>query len=294
MSSDLKERMNYLLYMQIMSAQVLLSGTFDVAVSKTTLVGIHKQSIVLGCCFTIDSGLPLDHIIITWQRAKGNDVVHSYYYGKDQLSLQSEQYSGRTSLFPEEFKHGNASLKLTGVRAEDAGQYVCFVSNILGSAKGTISLKFAAYYRDPQLLIKLEPSSSTFILESQGYPEPSVFWYCAEDKNMFLQPEISFVKSEDGLYSFQSILKVDNAKLNCSHVVEIQNSPVNQTVTRKFNLLLLQQDSQQQNPNKNTWIALSSCSIMIFVAIIVLVLLICKRKHSQEQKTEEKRKCAFI
>ncbi|XP_048413656.1 CD276 antigen-like [Stegostoma tigrinum] len=286
--------MKYLLYMQIMSAQVLLSGAFEVAVSKTTLVGIHKQSIVLGCHFTVDSDLPLDHIIITWQRAKNRDVVHSYYYGKDQLSLQSEQYLGRTSLFPEEFKHGNASLMLTGMRAEDAGQYVCFVSNVLGSAKGTISLKFAAYYWDPQLLIKLQSSSSTFILESQGYPEPSVFWYCAEDKNVFLQPEISFDKSEDGLYSFQIILKVDNAKLNCNHVVEIQNSLVNQTVTRKFNLLLLQQDSQRQNPNKNVWIALSSCTILIFAAIIVMVLLICKRKHTQQQKIEEKRKCTLM
>ncbi|GCC27732.1 hypothetical protein chiPu_0006158 [Chiloscyllium punctatum] len=294
MNSDLKERMKYLLYVQIMSAQVLLSGAFDVAVSKTTLVGIHRQSIVLGCSFTVDSRLPLDHVIITWQRAETNDVVHSYYYGKDQLSQQNEQYSGRTSLFPEEFKHGNASLKLAGMTAEDAGQYECFVGNILGSAKGTISLKFAAYYRDPQLFIKLKPSGSTIILESQGYPEPSVFWYCAENKNVSLQPEISFIKSEDGLYSFQSILKLDNTMMKCNHVVEIQNSLVNQTVTRKFNILLQQQDIQNQNFNKNMWIALNSCTILIFVAIIILILLICRSKHAQHQKIEEKAKCEFI
>ncbi|XP_078423152.1 CD276 antigen homolog [Cetorhinus maximus] len=183
MNTDMQgghKRMIYLLHVLIAWGQALLSDGFDVTVPETTLIGIHNQNIVLGCRFTVNGGLSLEHIIITWQRAENSEVVHSYYYGKDQLSQQSEQYSDRTSLFPEEFKHGNASLKLEGVRAEDAGQYICFVSNILGSAKETILLKFAAHYKDPELLIKLQPTSSIFILKSQGYPKASVLWYCAE------------------------------------------------------------------------------------------------------------------
>ncbi|XP_067867018.1 CD276 antigen-like [Heterodontus francisci] len=277
--------MKYLLHVLIVWGQALLSDAFDVIVPKTTLIGIHSQSIVLGCRLTFNGVLSLEHIVITWQRTDSNEVVHSYYYGKDQLSQQSEQYSGRTSLFPEEFKHGNASLKLDGVRAEDAGKYMCFASNIMGNAKGTISLRFAAYYKSPQLLVKLQPPSVTFILESQGYPKASVLWYCAEDKNVLLKPKISFVKSEDGLYALQSVLKVNNAKTYCNHVVEIHNHLVNQTVTRKFSLdlPLSEEGVQELNTYKNQWIALDFC-VLVFAAIIVVVSIICKQQHIQQKK----------
>uniref|UniRef100_UPI00398F1F1B CD276 antigen-like n=1 Tax=Pristiophorus japonicus TaxID=55135 RepID=UPI00398F1F1B len=270
--------MKCLLYVLIVWGQALLSDAFDVAVPKATLIGIHSQSIVLGCSFTVNGSSSLEHMIITWHRTESNEVVHSYYYGKDQLSQQSEQYSGRTSLFPEEFKHGNVSLKLERVRAADAGQYMCFVSSQKGRSKGTISLRFAAYYKDPQLLVKLQPPSVTFILKSQGYPGASVLWYCVEDKNVLLKPNISLIEGEDGLYSLQIILQVDNTKTYCNHVVEIQNCLVNQTVTRKFSLLLPQESVQEQNKCKNYLIGLTCC-ILLLIAIIVLLSVIYKQQH---------------
>ncbi|XP_067863098.1 CD276 antigen-like [Heptranchias perlo] len=292
MNTDLQgadNRMKCLLHVLIVWGLLRYSDAFDITVPKTTLIGIHSQSIVLGCSFTINGGSSLEHIVITWQRTESNEVVHSYYYGKDQLSQQSEQYSGRTSLFPEEFKHGNVSLKLEGVRAEDAGQYMCFVSNTMGNAKKTILLRFAAYYKEPQLLVKLQPPSMTFILESQGYPEASVLWYCAEYKNVPLKPNISFAKSEDGLYSLQSILEVDNAKTYCNHIVEIQNYLVNQTITRKFSLLLSisERNVQDQNPCDTLAIVFGSCTLVL-TAIIVLLLVICKQQHNRQRKKEEK------
>ncbi|GCB71993.1 CD276 antigen-like [Scyliorhinus torazame] len=291
MNTDLQRghnRMRYLLPALIVWGQLLLSGAIDDTELETTLIGIHHQSIVLGCRFTTHDDFLLESLVITWQRVEHNEVVHSYYYGKDQTSHQSEQYSGRTSLLPEEFKHGNASLKLEGVRAEDAGQYICFVSTISGSVKETVLLKFAAYYKDTQLLIKLQPSSSTFILESQGYPEASVLWYCAEDKNVLLKPNTSFVTSEDGLYLLRSVLEVDHAKTNCNHTVEIHNNLVNQTVTRKFNLLLPR--IQEDNTDKR-WCIILGCCILAFAAIIVLILVIYKH---QERKTGGKTKPGFI
>ncbi|XP_038656676.1 CD276 antigen-like [Scyliorhinus canicula] len=291
MNMDLQRghnRMRYLLPVLIVWGQLLLSDAIDDTAPETTLIGIHHQSIVLGCRFATHDGFQLENLIITWQRVEHDEVVHSYYYGKDQTSHQSEQYSGRTSLFPEEFKHGNASLKLEGVRAEDAGQYICFVSTISGSAEETVFLNFAAYYKDTQLLIKLQPSSTTFILESQGYPEASVLWYCAEDKNVLLKPHTSFVPREDGLYSLRSVLEVDHAKTNCNHIVEINNILVNQTVTRKFNLLLPR--IQENNTDRRWCIALGSC-LLVFAAIIVLILVIYKH---QERKAGEKTKPEFI
>uniref|UniRef100_UPI00398F5B15 CD276 antigen-like isoform X2 n=1 Tax=Pristiophorus japonicus TaxID=55135 RepID=UPI00398F5B15 len=118
---------------------------FKVHTPKVPVTAVHGQYTVLRCSFTTLGESSLQMLIISWQRAETEELVYSYYYGKEQLSRQSPQYSGRTSLFPEEFKRGNASVKLDQVRPEDAGQYKCFVSNAQGSGEGIVSLIFAEW-----------------------------------------------------------------------------------------------------------------------------------------------------
>ncbi|XP_051892616.1 CD276 antigen-like [Pristis pectinata] len=282
-------RVKFMLHILILWGHAILSDAFDVTIPKTTLLGIHSQSIVLGCSFTATGNSSLEHIVITWQRTADNEVVHSYHYGKDQLAQQNKQYSGRTSLFPEEFKNGNVSLKLDGLRVEDAGLYMCFVSSVLGSAEATMSLAIAAYYKEPEVLVKLQSSSVTFILTSQGYPEASVFWHCAEDNSRLFKPEVSFAKTEDGLYSLESILDVVYTKTYCNFMVEIQNHLVNQTIIRKFNLLLpfSGEEEQKKITSMAIWIALGLL-LLVFAAIIILYLVKQRKKHMQLRGEEDK------
>uniref|UniRef100_A0A3Q3ENL9 Ig-like domain-containing protein n=1 Tax=Kryptolebias marmoratus TaxID=37003 RepID=A0A3Q3ENL9_KRYMA len=60
---------------------------------------------------------------VEWRR--GNDVVHLYQGGKEDPAEQRETFEGRTSLFPEGLTKGNLSLKLSSVRLEDSGSYLC-------------------------------------------------------------------------------------------------------------------------------------------------------------------------
>uniref|UniRef100_A0A3B1JK37 Immunoglobulin V-set domain-containing protein n=1 Tax=Astyanax mexicanus TaxID=7994 RepID=A0A3B1JK37_ASTMX len=53
--------------------------------------------------------------------------VHLYEDYKDRNDNQMESYRGRTALFKEELKKGNASLKLSALQPSDDGAYKCLI-----------------------------------------------------------------------------------------------------------------------------------------------------------------------
>ncbi|KAG9262209.1 butyrophilin subfamily 1 member A1-like, partial [Astyanax mexicanus] len=55
------------------------------------------------------------------------NIIHLYEDYKDRNEEQTESYRGRTALFKEELKKGNASLKLSALQPSDDGAYKCFI-----------------------------------------------------------------------------------------------------------------------------------------------------------------------
>nr|XP_014354193.1 PREDICTED: V-set domain-containing T-cell activation inhibitor 1-like [Latimeria chalumnae] len=99
------------------------------------VTGQHGSDVILNCTFPYEpiDTLPLK---VLWQKINSNSadqVVHNYYHQRDQLDQQDEAYRNRTQMFPEEFRKGNASLKLMRVRPEDEGRYTCYVWKKNGS-----------------------------------------------------------------------------------------------------------------------------------------------------------------
>lgn len=77
---------------------------------------------------------------VEWQRLDLEPKeVHLYRDHSDDYALQNPSYTGRTSLFHEELKNGNVSLKLTNVKRSDAGNYTCYIPTS-GHQKTTIEL----------------------------------------------------------------------------------------------------------------------------------------------------------
>ncbi|XP_043915982.1 CD276 antigen-like [Protopterus annectens] len=212
------------------------TAVFEVKIPDSSVTGIHGQYVLLRCSFSINKDSSLEDIVITWQTVKSEEVVHSFYYGKNQLEKQSLRFFNRTSLYPSEFKHGNASLKLEGVSPKDAGEYICFVSNSYGSNQATLQLSFAAFFTSPELVIELQAHTMTFVYLSKGYPKPEIEWHSSGTENISELIQTSFQQSENSLYQVTSTLTV-HVQSNATYSFILRNKAVNQTVTNVFSLL---------------------------------------------------------
>ncbi|GCC34679.1 hypothetical protein chiPu_0013154 [Chiloscyllium punctatum] len=120
---------------------VLLSDQLQISVWDGSVLAIHNGNAILPCQFF--GGFLSNQIIILWQRVETKEILWSYYLGENQLNQQSLEYSGRVSLFPEELKRGNASLKLENIKLNDTGKYMCSVRIPLENSTGILSLQIA-------------------------------------------------------------------------------------------------------------------------------------------------------
>ncbi|NXP70288.1 VTCN1 inhibitor, partial [Ramphastos sulfuratus] len=81
------------------------------------------ETVVLPCTATSPGELNPSTSRLYWQI--DSLVVHFFRDGQDELNFQDERYRGRTSLFLDQIKHGNFSLKLSNVQLLDAATYTC-------------------------------------------------------------------------------------------------------------------------------------------------------------------------
>ncbi|XP_051892023.1 CD276 antigen-like isoform X2 [Pristis pectinata] len=201
--------------------------------ANKVVTAIQGQFVMLGCSLTESS---LEHCTVVWQRRDNNKVVHSYYYKKDQNTNQDLQYAGRTSLFPEELKNGNASLKLREVKLQDSGLYECYVSCKAGQVENLLSVNVAAYYDEPVLWIKQKLSGCLLTFESYGFPKADVSWYSGDNLNHSLPSKYTFQISEDGLYKVQSTMEINVRERTSNYTFVLRNAALNQTILRTLSL----------------------------------------------------------
>ncbi|NXG82860.1 VTCN1 inhibitor, partial [Stercorarius parasiticus] len=101
------------------SCLVFIPGQAD-----TTCHAFVGDTVILPCTATSPGELILSNSILYWQI--GHSVlVHFFHKGHDSLNLQDKRYDGRTSLFLDQMKHGNFSLKLSNVQLLDTDVYTC-------------------------------------------------------------------------------------------------------------------------------------------------------------------------
>ncbi len=76
----------------------------------------------------VDECLLKKKLKVEWRRKDTKALVHLYQDGE---SRPQQDYQDRANLFTEQIKHGNFSLRLDDLRAEDAGEYICTVHSDL-------------------------------------------------------------------------------------------------------------------------------------------------------------------
>ncbi|XP_054912276.1 uncharacterized protein LOC129376714 [Poeciliopsis prolifica] len=84
---------------------------------------------------------PFDVTKLTIEWRFKDEIIHVHRSQTKDDEASDPKYINRTFMFPDEFKKGNISLKLTKVTKEDEGNYICFVPKLQSQVrKGNVTL----------------------------------------------------------------------------------------------------------------------------------------------------------
>ncbi|KAM9861434.1 CD276 antigen [Aulostomus maculatus] len=184
----------------------------EVYVPEQPVVALYGRDAVLNCSFSYTNSFNLSDLTIFWQLTDTSSV-HGYRDGQDRLEEQAERFFNRTSLFPKQLSHGNASLLLSRVVVADEGSYTCFV-RVQDYGRAALFLQVAAPYSKPVLTLETEMNlrpgdeGALTCVAYGGYPEAYVIWQDGAGHNLTDNITTSVVANEEGLFSLTSVLTV--------------------------------------------------------------------------------------
>ncbi|KAK2853184.1 hypothetical protein Q7C36_008385 [Tachysurus vachellii] len=245
---------------------------FEISVPTHVQMGVYGETVHLSCVFPVSGSWDADSTVITWQR--NLEVVHSFFYGRDQPQYQSQRYANRTSLFHQEMKKGNASLRLDRTTLEDTGDYTCSVSTRLGSQRKSFPLKVAAFYPEPRLQISVlsDGHMEVLVTSEGGFPSPSLQWLMGNARDVTNHTHTQLSKDHHtGLYSVNSKLNLSGT-INSSITFIMKNPDLDQTIRRNIDLFSENGGSDQRSQRAGL-IGLSVVGVTLLAVIIALIIL---------------------
>ncbi|XP_041082332.1 CD276 antigen-like [Polyodon spathula] len=260
---------------KLLFLQVCLHICDAVTVPPSPVTSPPGSDVILSCSFSYKEGADLRGLVVTWQRPPADHVVHSFYYGRDQLDLQNEAYRNRTQLFPEQLSVGNASLRLKQVRGEDEGLYTCAVTNQVESTRGDVQLLVAAEFVEPQLVVTDSPDSPDQALLScisRGYPSASVQWLNETGCDITESSKTSQSLDRDGLVEISSHILVSR---DANYTCVLTHSRLKQTVKKTITL------TKKGFPDRHRivlWFFLTALGVAILTFAIYLLFKRCGLK----------------
>ncbi|KAG7234421.1 hypothetical protein INR49_001231 [Caranx melampygus] len=212
----------HLLLVSFAGGQSQLTG------SSQPIVATISDDIILPC--HLEPAVDVTAYTLEWTRSNLDPrFVHVQRGGRELVDMKNPLFSGRTSLFTDELKHGNISLKLSRVKPADEGRYRClildkgtqsFVELLVGAASSPV-ISLAGTDRDK--------GSVVLQCESKGwYPEPELLWLDAEGKLLSAGPTQT-VRGPDDLYTVSSRVTVEKRHKSNNFTCRVQQKTIHQT-----------------------------------------------------------------
>ncbi|XP_066120996.1 V-set domain-containing T-cell activation inhibitor 1 [Saccopteryx bilineata] len=200
-----------------------ISGTHSITVTTLTSAGNIGEDGILSCTFEPD--IKLSDVVIQWLKEGVIGLVHKFKEGRDELSDQNEMFRGRTAVFAEQVRVGNASLRLKNVQLIDAGTYKCHIVTSKGTGNANLEYKTGAF-SIPEMDVDYNASSDSFRCEApRWFPQPTVVWTSQVDQktNLSEVSNTSFeLDSENVTMKVVSVLY--NITINNTYSCMIENN----------------------------------------------------------------------
>uniref|UniRef100_A0A8C2PKZ2 Ig-like domain-containing protein n=1 Tax=Cyprinus carpio TaxID=7962 RepID=A0A8C2PKZ2_CYPCA len=96
-------------------------------------------SVILPCY--VETPLVAEQVKVVWKRTDSETLVHLYQDGESRPEAQQQDYHDRAHFFTDQIQHGNFSLRLDNLTAEDKGVYRCKVYSQKVADKTLVEIK---------------------------------------------------------------------------------------------------------------------------------------------------------
>ncbi|XP_042257772.1 butyrophilin subfamily 2 member A1-like [Thunnus maccoyii] len=209
---------------------------------------------------------------LEWTRSDLNTFVFVWRSGQDFVKQKSPSYKGRTSLFIEELKHGNISLKLSKVTLSDKGIYSCYIQEL--EKRSFVELVVASDAASSPVIslagVDRDRGGVVLQCESKGwYPQPEVFWLDGEG-NLLSAGPTETVRGPDDLYTVSSRVTVEK-RHNNNFTCRVQQNDINQI--RETHIIVpddfFKVKSSSSPVTVGLAVGLAGCIVLIVAAAVV-------------------------
>ncbi|XP_067436919.1 butyrophilin subfamily 3 member A2-like [Thunnus thynnus] len=221
------------------------------------------DDIILPC--HLEPAMDVDTMVLEWKRSDLNTFVHVTRSGRESEKQKSPSYKGRTSLFIEELKHGNISLKLSKLKMSDQGIYSCYIPEL--EKRSFVELVVASGAASSPVIsiagVDSDRGGVVLQCESKGwYPEPEVFWLDGEG-NLLSAGPTETVRGPDDLCNVSSRVTVEKRHRN-NITCRVQQNNTNQI--RETHIIV--------NPDGFFKVLLSSFTVTTGLAVSLAVCIV--------------------
>uniref|UniRef100_A0AAQ5Y5V5 Ig-like domain-containing protein n=1 Tax=Amphiprion ocellaris TaxID=80972 RepID=A0AAQ5Y5V5_AMPOC len=224
-------------------------------------------------------------LTVEWTRPDLNPrFIYVSRSGHDLEKMKNPSYKGRTSMFIDELKNGNISLKISKVKQADAGRYRCFVPELNEDTFMELVVVSGAVSQPVTTLAGIDGKGGVVLqCESAGwYPEPEVLWLDNEG-NLLSAGPTETVRGPDDLYTVSSRVTVEKKHGN-KFTCRVQQNNINQSrdtwihVPHDFFVV--------QSCSTSTTVSLAVCMV---VSIILFILAVVVFVHTRRQNRTKRR-----
>uniref|UniRef100_A0A3Q1IHZ2 Ig-like domain-containing protein n=1 Tax=Anabas testudineus TaxID=64144 RepID=A0A3Q1IHZ2_ANATE len=231
--------------------------------SSQPIVATVGDDIILPC--HLEPVMDVAAMTLEWTTSdQGPRFVFVWRAGQDLVNTKHPSYKGRTSLFSDELKHGNISLKLSEVKPADEGKYQCFIPK--RNEASFVELVVGAAASPVISLTGIDGDKDRVALqcESKGwYPEPELLWLDAEGKNLSAGPTET-VRGPDDLYTVSSRVTVEKRHSNYI-TCRVQQRNINQ---------IRETQIHTSNGFVNILSSVFAATVSLAVCILFIILLV--------------------
>uniref|UniRef100_A0A3P8TNJ2 Ig-like domain-containing protein n=1 Tax=Amphiprion percula TaxID=161767 RepID=A0A3P8TNJ2_AMPPE len=226
-------------------------------------------------------------VTVEWARPDLNPrFIYVSRSGHDLEKMKNPSFKGRTSMFIDELKNGNISLKISKVKQADAGRYRCFVPELNEDTFMELVVVSGAVSQPVTTLAGIDGKGGVVLqCDSAGwYPEPEVLWLDAEG-NLLSAGPTETLRGPDDLYSVSSRVTVEKKHGN-KFTCRVQQNNINQTrdtwihVPHDFFVV--------QSCSTSTTVSLAVCMVVsIILFILAVVLFVHMRRQNRTKRRED-------